>query len=105
MSDDAPSGRGKRPHTGERPHKCDSCDAAFTRSANLWRHKKATHTGERPFKCDSCDAAFMRSAHLKTHMFTHTGERPFKSHTGLGRSRLGGNHGVMSLCSVELLER
>ena len=52
------------------------------------------HTGERPFKCDLCDAAFAQSGHLARHKRTHAkregedasrGKRPWP---GLKRTQL-----------------
>lgn len=40
-------------------------------------HMKAAHTGERPFKCNVCDATFVYPEHFKKHRRIHTGEKPF----------------------------
>jgi uncharacterized Zn-finger protein len=49
-----------RTHTGERPYKCDWCDAAFSTNSTLVTHVR-THTGERPYSCNVCGAAFVKS--------------------------------------------
>jgi len=38
---------------------------------------KAAHTGERPFKCDVCQASFIYPEHFKKHARIHTGEKPY----------------------------
>lgn len=37
-----------RSHTGERPYVCNYCDASFTISSNLKRHKRSRHFNEDP---------------------------------------------------------
>lgn len=38
---------------------------------------KAAHTGERPFKCEVCQASFIYPEHFKKHARIHTGEKPY----------------------------
>ena len=46
-----------RTHIGEKPHKCNQCEKAFSDNGNLRRHLK-TYSDERPYKCSQCDKAF-----------------------------------------------
>lgn len=82
--------------TGQRPHVCPKCHAAFFRFVHLKQHM-LTHTGERPpHQCKQCDAAYYRIASFKRHILTHKGERPHKCqkcdaafiHSGLLKQRM-----------------
>jgi hypothetical protein len=64
-----------RTHTGERPYKCDDCQAAFAESGNQFRHLHA-RTGDRPHKYGMCHAAYAELGNLSVHRRTHTAERP-----------------------------
>ena len=80
----------KRPHTGEKPHKCPhvGCKKAFARKRDLAVHERR-HTGERPYKCDhtDCNKAFTQMGHLTNHKRTHTGEKPYKcDHTDCNKA-------------------
>ena len=69
-----------RIHTGEKPCKCDTCDAQFSQSGNLKNHVYI-HTVHKPYKCDSCGAQFSESGNLKNYVRIHTREKPFKCDT------------------------
>lgn len=61
-------------HAGERPYKCDECDASFTRSFTRDYHKRRIHGGqlERSFTCDVCQKAFTDIVNMRKHMnFSH----------------------------------
>ncbi|KAE8576248.1 hypothetical protein XENTR_v10004119 [Xenopus tropicalis] len=66
-----------RTHTGDKPHKCPTCDKAFSRKDKLKTHMRS-HTGEKPFKCKECDYRAADSSSLCKHQRIHTNERPFK---------------------------
>ena len=63
-------------HTGERPHKCQHCDASFINSTGLKNHS-AKHTGIRPHKCQICGKMFTKSYGLKMHSLSHSKDKPF----------------------------
>ena len=69
-----------RSHTGEKPYKCDLCEARFPANGSLKAHMR-THTGEKPYKCDTCGGQFTQIGCLKIHTRTHTGEKPYKCDT------------------------
>lgn len=48
---------------------CDFCFAAYTTRSNLARHR-LTHTGEKPHKCEYCEKAFTRTDLLAGHLKT-----------------------------------
>ncbi|KAI8496398.1 hypothetical protein Bbelb_256970 [Branchiostoma belcheri] len=59
--------------TGERPHRCNRCKAAFKTSYHLRRHI-STHTGEKPFQCEDCNKCFIQKYHLNRHLRVHSGQ-------------------------------
>ncbi|KAJ3129373.1 hypothetical protein HK101_005235 [Irineochytrium annulatum] len=54
-------------HTGERPHVCAHCKAAFARKHDLQRHIRTLHANDRPFKCEHCSQGFQRADLLARH--------------------------------------
>ncbi|KAJ3150127.1 hypothetical protein HK101_001992, partial [Irineochytrium annulatum] len=54
-------------HTGERPHVCAHCKAAFARKHDLQRHIRTLHSNDRPFKCEHCSQGFQRADLLARH--------------------------------------
>nr|CAI5862042.1 unnamed protein product [Callosobruchus analis] len=63
----------RRMHSNLGKKVCDECGKAFT---NLQLHKRL-HTGEKPYKCDVCNARFAHSSNFKDHKLTHTKERTY----------------------------
>ena len=65
-------------HIAKYPYKCQSegCNKKFKTSSKQRFHERS-HTGDKPYKCDKCEADFLRSDNLKKHMMRHTGETPF----------------------------
>lgn len=73
----------------ERPHKCPTCFAAFSRSHDLRRHQK-THTNLKEFRCDQCGKEFTRLDALRRHLRTTQGKGGCSS----------SNHGVHAGVSI-----
>ena len=59
-----------RKHTGEKPHKCEFCQMAFTQAGNLRSHIKRVHsieTNEPLIKCELCSCTFKKMGSLHAH--------------------------------------
>ncbi|XP_016842062.1 zinc finger protein 236 isoform X1 [Nasonia vitripennis] len=67
----------KLAHIKGRPHKCQTCAAAFTKLSHLKQHVRM-HTGERPFVCPICDRSFTTNGALKAHRRTHDMLKPYQ---------------------------
>jgi KRAB domain-containing zinc finger protein len=48
-------------------YKCNDCNYSTDHKSSFDRHRR-THTGEKPFRCDQCDAAFSEKSNLKKHI-------------------------------------
>ena len=57
-------------HSGEKPNKCNQCDFASSRAANLKTHL-ITHSREKTNKCNQCDYASYQAGNLKAHLKMH----------------------------------
>ncbi|KAH1012826.1 hypothetical protein HUJ05_011912 [Dendroctonus ponderosae] len=70
-------------HSGDKPFKCNYCDAAFSSTIRLTRHI-TTHAGLRPYPCKICSRTFLLSHHLTRHMRSHYEKQPEEA---LGRHK------------------
>ena len=76
-----------RVHSGERPYLCEECDATFTTSTNLNRHKVLCHGGERRtkrYRCDDCGKNYacessLRQRSLSQHLASPSSPLPSPS--------------------------
>lgn len=60
----------RRTENGRREVLCPMCNKAFSRPADLLRHRRI-HTDEKPFHCDRCLAKFRTTNSLKSHQKSH----------------------------------
>ncbi|XP_014245574.1 zinc finger protein OZF-like [Cimex lectularius] len=71
-------------HSGDLPHKCDTCGKSFSKPSELVRHNRvhsglrlASRPGLKSYPCEVCNKPFTRPADLRRHVLTHSGTRPF----------------------------
>lgn len=57
-------------HTGQKPKKCNYCDAAYRQAADLNRHLQL-HLGVNIYKCDKCSQCFRLKTELRKHSYEH----------------------------------
>ncbi|XP_038052690.1 zinc finger protein 37 homolog [Patiria miniata] len=62
-------------HTGEKPFKCDICDAVFGDQSRLNAHAPI-HLEARNYLCDQCGKSFKRAINLRMHRKVHLVVRP-----------------------------
>lgn len=67
-----------RTHTGERPYRCDVCDARFTQSGGLRNHMLSKHQPDGTYSCHFCNKEFPIKDRLRCHLRIHTGEKPYR---------------------------
>lgn len=70
----------KRKHFGEKPYKCDMCNAAFSQNCNLAVHQRIHYENSvinagKAFKCHMCDAEFKHFGILRKHQRYHFAEK------------------------------
>ena len=58
----------KSVHEGEKPFKCEKCEATFTKRHTLDLHVKSFHDGIKPFMCNICSYCFPQKSDLKKHI-------------------------------------
>ena len=66
----------RRLHTGEKPYKCEFCEAAFANYSSLRTHI-TKHTGNLQYQCQICGKMFAKSYGLKMHALSHSNDKPF----------------------------
>lgn len=71
----------KRKHFGEKPYKCDMCNAAFSQNCNLTVHKRIHYENNnnkcenKSFQCNMCKAEFKHFGTLRKHERYHFAEK------------------------------
>jgi KRAB domain-containing zinc finger protein len=67
-----------RKHTGERPYKCTTCDAAFTRVDHLRSHTRSQHIRVQAHVCTVCEKRFTELGSMRRHVNTvHLAKRAY----------------------------
>ncbi|KAL1505854.1 hypothetical protein ABEB36_005316 [Hypothenemus hampei] len=66
-----------RKHQKVRPFSCELCNKSFVFKQGLDRHMSSEHTGDKPYKCNYCEADFATPIRLTRHITTHAGLRPY----------------------------
>lgn len=67
----------KAAHTGERPYKCEICEATFVYPEHFKKHRRI-HTGEKPYMCEVCGKAFSSRDNRNAHRFVHSDKKPYE---------------------------
>lgn len=67
-------------HTGERPYKCEQCDASYVQSGHLKRHVRTAHTRQSIYECQhpGCQKKFFDPSSLTIHMKIHSEVRKYQ---------------------------
>lgn len=78
VSDESPGMKNHPKNSSVRVFKCKLCDARFSTSRLLVKHKRLKHDEDRLHKCDICTYECIELAKLSRHKRMHAGFRPFK---------------------------
>ena len=60
-----------RSHAGQKPFKCEQCQATFTRKHSLKYHILSIHEKKSRFNCPHCNKEFGHPTHFKKHIKKH----------------------------------